>query len=80
MCKKYVQTPYEHILDLFKDAPRSGRPVKIDHRIEANITLIACSDPDAEKIRLVQDNLNTHTPGAFYEVFPPDEAEEPTPG
>lgn len=32
--------------------------------------------PDAEKIRLVQDNLNTHTPGAFYEVFPPDEAFE----
>lgn len=30
----------------------------------------------AEKIRLVQDNLNTHTPGAFYEVFPVDEAFE----
>jgi hypothetical protein len=25
-------------------------------------------------IRLVQDNLNTHTPGAFYEVLPPSEA------
>ena len=32
--------------------------------------------PQAEKIRLVQDNLNTHTPGAFYEVFPADEAFE----
>ena len=32
--------------------------------------------PYVEKIRLVQDNLNTHTPGAFYEVFPPDEAFE----
>ena len=30
----------------------------------------------AEKIRLVQDNLNTHTPGAFYEFFPADEAFE----
>lgn len=28
----------------------------------------------AECIRLVQDNLNTHTPGAFYEVLPPGEA------
>lgn len=45
MRKKYVQTPYAHILDLLKDAPRSGRPIKIDHRVEANITLIACSDP-----------------------------------
>jgi hypothetical protein len=25
-------------------------------------------------LRLVQDNLNTHTPGAFYEVLPPSEA------
>lgn len=32
--------------------------------------------PQVEKIRLVQDNLNTHTPGAFYEVFSPDEAFE----
>ena len=31
---------------------------------------------DAEKVILVCDNLNTHTPGAFYEAFPPDEARE----
>ena len=30
--------------------------------------------PHIEYIRLVQDNLNTHTPGSFYEVLPPDEA------
>lgn len=30
--------------------------------------------PEAEKIVLVMDNLNTHTPGSFYEVFPPEEA------
>jgi transposase len=29
---------------------------------------------DAEKIVLVMDNLNTHTPGSFYHVFPPEEA------
>ena len=28
----------------------------------------------ADKITLVMDNLNTHTPGSFYETFPPDEA------
>ena len=30
--------------------------------------------PHAEYIRLVQDNLNTHTPAALYETFPPAEA------
>jgi DDE superfamily endonuclease len=30
--------------------------------------------PDAEWIVLVLDNLNTHTPGALYEAFPPAEA------
>jgi hypothetical protein len=30
--------------------------------------------PDAEKIILVQDNLNTHTPASLYEAFPADEA------
>lgn len=29
---------------------------------------------DAEKIVLVQDNLNTHTPASLYEAFPPAEA------
>jgi transposase len=30
--------------------------------------------PHAEKIRVVLDNLNTHTPAALYETFPPEEA------
>jgi DDE superfamily endonuclease len=30
--------------------------------------------PDAEKIRLVMDNLSTHKPAALYEAFPPEEA------
>jgi DDE superfamily endonuclease len=30
--------------------------------------------PDALKIRLVLDNLNTHVGGALYEAFPPQEA------
>jgi hypothetical protein len=31
---------------------------------------------DCEKVTLVSDNLNTHTKGAFYEVFPPDQARQ----
>jgi len=30
--------------------------------------------PEAEKIRVVLDNLNTHTPAALYEAFEPQEA------
>jgi hypothetical protein len=30
--------------------------------------------PDADVLRLVSDNLNTHTPAALYETFPPEEA------
>ncbi len=30
--------------------------------------------PEAEKIRLVMDNLNTHTPASLYEAFPAAEA------
>lgn len=29
---------------------------------------------DARKITLVMDNLNTHSPGALYETFPPEQA------
>lgn len=35
---------------------------------------LAAQYPAAEKIILVQDNLNTHNPGSFYETFPPQEA------
>ena len=30
--------------------------------------------PDAEVVRVVQDNLSTHKPAALYEAFPPAEA------
>jgi hypothetical protein len=35
---------------------------------------IALHYKEAEKITLVMDNLNTHSPGALYETFPPDRA------
>ena len=35
---------------------------------------LAASHPEAEVITLVQDNLNTHTPGSFYAALEPTEA------
>jgi hypothetical protein len=60
--------------------PLAGkRMVKITERKTKNdwayfLEKIAASYPEAEKITLVMDNLNTHTPGAFYETFDPDKA------
>jgi hypothetical protein len=36
--------------------------------------LVEVHYPDAERIVLVQDNLNTHTPASLYEAFAPAEA------
>jgi putative transposase len=43
--QKYLQKADEHILDVLHEAPRSGRPIKIDSCVEAHVTMIACSDP-----------------------------------
>ena len=37
-------------------------------------TLVRQHYPRVERVRLVQDNLNTHTPGSFYQVWPPAKA------
>jgi len=36
--------------------------------------LVDVQYPQAEKIVLVMDNLNTHKPASLYEAFPPEEA------
>jgi hypothetical protein len=36
--------------------------------------LLTCDYPDAEKVVLVMDNLNTHTIGSLYEAFDPAKA------
>lgn len=46
---------------------------KIDWAVEME-ELLRTRYADAEKVILVCDNLNTHTMGAFYEAFPPDQA------
>jgi hypothetical protein len=51
----------------------SDRRTRIDwaHCIKE---LVEVHYPDAERIVLVQDNLNTHSPASLYEAFPPAEA------
>jgi putative transposase len=43
--KKYQQKTYAQVLDLLHDAPRSGRPIRLESRVEAKVTRIACSTP-----------------------------------
>ena len=46
---------------------------KVDWAIEVE-ALLRTRYAGAEKVILVCDNLNTHTPGAFYEAFGPEKA------
>jgi len=43
--QKYQSKLYAQMVDLIQDAPRSGRPVEFDSKVEAQVTMIACSDP-----------------------------------
>ena len=67
-------------LFIFLDAHRSWRRVKVtDSRAAVDFAEcmreLADSDfPDAERIRIVLDNLSTHHPGSLYQAFPPSEA------
>ncbi len=67
-------------LFVFLDAHRPWRKVKLTARRTA-VDFAACmrelSDvhfPEAERIRVVLDNLSTHKPSALYTAFPPAEA------
>jgi len=48
-------------LDFIKDKPRSGRPLTFDSRVEAKVSLIACSAPPTGAARwtlhLIADKL-----------------------
>ena len=60
--------------------PKSGKRLAqvYDHRRKREYALflkeLAAQYPQAEKIRLVQDNLNTHNLSSLYETFPAEEA------
>jgi hypothetical protein len=60
--------------------PKTGRRYAqvYDHRCKREYALflkeLAARYPQAEKIRLVQDNLNTHNTSSLYETFAAEEA------
>ena len=61
--------------------PHAGRRyvTVTDRRTKADFARqmkVLCDDlyPDADRVRVVLDNLNTHTAGALYETFEPAEA------
>lgn len=41
----YDRSAGKSIIERLKDAPRSGRAIKLDSRVEAKVAMIACSDP-----------------------------------
>jgi len=63
------------------DAHRPWRKVKVTKRrtaadFAACVRELAAVDvPDAKRIRVVLDNLSTHTPGSLYEALPAPEAQ-----
>ena len=67
-------------LFVFLDAHRPWRKVKVtDQRTARDFAecmrdLVDLHYPKAERIRVVLDNLSTHSPGALYEAFPAPEA------
>jgi transposase len=67
-------------LFIFVDVHRPWRRVKVtDSRAAVDFAecmreLTDSDFPDAERIRVVPDNLSTHHPGSLYQAFPPGEA------
>lgn len=49
------------------------RKTAVDWAMEVQ-DLLEHRDPEADRIRLVCDNLNTHGIGSLYEAFPPEQA------
>jgi hypothetical protein len=81
-----VREDYEYIrqgtanLFLWYEPLRSRRHVEVTQRrtridwAHAIKDLVDVHYPDAERVVLVLDNLNTHTPASLYQAFPPAEA------
>ena len=57
----------------WRDVTVSARRTRIDWAHCVKELLEVCY-PDADRVVLVQDNLNTHTPASLDEAFPPAEA------
>ncbi len=59
----------------FRQATARPRRTKVDWALEV-AHLLDTRYAKCSKVTLVSDNLNTHTKGAFYEAFPPEQARE----
>ncbi len=83
---KPARVDYEYVRNgtanvfMFVDVNRPWRHAKVTDRrtsrdfAECMRDLVDVHYPDAERIRVVMDNLSTHTPAALYETFEPAEA------
>ena len=81
---EHVDDEYERLgtanLFFFVDPARGWRHVEMtEHRTKIDYAhcirwLVDAVYPQAEYVRIVQDNLNTHTAAALYEAFEPAEA------
>lgn len=67
-------------LFLFFEPLRAWRHIEVTEQ-RTKVDFAACMKdlvdkwyPEAEKIRVVMDNLNIHKPSSLYEAFPPEEA------
>lgn len=61
--KQYAPKARQPLGEWLQDAPRSGRPLKFDGRVEAKVTRLACSAPPAGRgrwtLHLIADKLVT---------------------
>jgi len=80
---EYVRQGVANIF-LFSEPLRGKRQVRVtEHRTKQDWAQAVCelleeTYPNAERIVLVMDNLNTHTPASFYATFPPEIAKRLT--
>ncbi len=81
---EYVRNGTANVF-MFIDANRPWRRAKVtDQRTcidfaECMRDLVDVHYPEAERIRVVLDNLSAHSAGALYQAFAPDEAGPPVP-
>lgn len=76
---EYRRNGTRHLFVFFQPLAGWRRVLITEHRTKVEYAhamryLVDELFPEAEVIVLVQDNLNTHTPAALYEVFEPAEA------
>lgn len=76
---EYVRNGTANVF-MFVDANRPWRHAKVTEQrtcidfAECMRDLVDIHYPEAERIRVVLDNLSTHSAGALYQAFPPAEA------